>query len=564
MTALSRILGTTAGAVTIISVAVAAVSTLLTDSTLTPIAQLLSAIATGLVLTALLLILLRSQLRELLAPQQALLQQVESYSQAEVSRDATSHFEPPYGVDDETLSPLISFIQDTANRAAKQQEAIRLQKKLLEQKSRELVVHIQRETQARQAADQAKAQRDNDITNISHELRTPLAGIVAAVEMLEQTVAQGISSMLKVDLSQLSPQQVSMMRQSRTEVREIHTILDEILKPSSYTMEEMVDHLLESLHDIAGTEVKLHNAPFDLEKVFSGTVRIYENMAYKKGLVFDQRIINNTDDKSLFFLSDWARIGQVLSSLLSNASRFTQTGGITVKVEITPCEQDDQRRITFTVGDTGCGISKEEKSRIFNLFHIGEDPTCKEYSGLGTGLAIAKSVAERLSGRVYLDRSEIGKGSQFVFELTLPRTTEQDHTLPEISEPAHQLSLLYVEDSKVNRSVFKQYCDRININLQMAIDGEEGWEKYQGYRFDALIIDCFMPNKNGFELVSEIRAHEKANNLPRVPIFALTADPTDANRSRCIEAGFDEFLTKPYRRSTFNFIIERSNALKAA
>jgi signal transduction histidine kinase/CheY-like chemotaxis protein len=516
---------------------------------------------------ALLLVLpfIISVYRSIVNPYQLLVEQITALSPESLASESfvDEHLKPNLPCGHE-LGELYEAIQRAATYIQAQHQQIRKQNRRLAHKNKELLTHVQRVTQARQAADRVSAEKDNFIANISHELRTPLSGVVAAVEMIEQTVAQGISSMLKMDRSQMSATQVQALRTSRQEVREILTIIDEILKPSSSSMEIMVDDLLESLRDIAYGDVKLHVEPFSLEKVFSGTARAFEDMAFKKGLIFDHVVVNNSSNHNLFYQSDWTRIGQVLNNLLNNSIRFTQEGGITLKVEINPTDKDGLHRVNFVVKDTGCGISESERGRIFNLFHIGEDPTKKEHSGLGTGLAIASKVAEKLGGKVYLASSQVGKGSVFIFELLLKSIPEQDENLPAVSEAPHHLSLLYVEDSKVNRSIFKQFCHRANINLQMAVDGNEGWEKYRGYKFDALVVDCFMPNKNGFELVKEIREFERDNNLPRVPIFALTADPTAKNKKRCLDAGFDEFLTKPYRRATFNFILEKAAPVKEA
>lgn len=498
-------------------------------------------------------------LRSIIQPYRSLVSKIEMLSPEDLGSKAFAEENFDEQIEDgHELGGLFAVLQGAAKHIQAQNHQIKKQNRRLAHKNRELLHHVQRVTQARQAADRVSAEKDNFIANISHELRTPLSGVVAAVEMIEQTVAQGISSMLKMDRSHLTPQQVHDLRASRQEVREILTIIDEILKPSSSSMEIMVDDLLESLRDIAYGDVKLHVAPFSLEKVFSGTARAYEEMAFKKGLIFDHLVVNNTGGNSLFYESDWTRIGQILNNLLNNAVRFTQEGGITLKVEVNPTDKEGLHRLNFVVKDTGCGISETERSRIFNLFHIGEDPTKKEHSGLGTGLAIANKVADKLGGRVYLASSEVGKGSVFIFELLMNAIPEQEETLTPLSEAPHELSLLYVEDSKVNRSIFKQFCDRANINLQMAVDGNEGWEKYLSYKFDALVIDCFMPNKNGFELVKDIRRHEQEHGLDRAPIFALTADPTANNKKRCLDAGFDEFLTKPYRRATFNFILEKA------
>ena len=309
----------------------------------------------------------------------------------------------------------------------------------ISQKNNELLNYAERVSQARQAADRAASEKENIVANITHELRTLLCGVVAATEMIEHAATQGISDMLMMDQSRLSPKQDSALKLVRKEVREILTIIDEVLKPSSSSMEIMVDDLRESIHDISRGDITLHIEAFNLEKAFSGTARTFRDMATKKGLAFEYKLQNNSKDSNLIYKSDWTRVSQVLGNLLSNAIRFTQQGSVTFNVEVNPTGKDNLHRIRFMVKDTGSGIAVEDQGRIFNLLQMGTDFNSRQHSGFGTGLAIAQRVSEKLGGKISFTSPKSATGSAFFLELTMETTPNLEELLPTNNEVPHQL-----------------------------------------------------------------------------------------------------------------------------
>ena len=170
---------------------------------------------------------------------------------------------------------------------------------------------------------------------------------------------------------------------------------------------------------------------------------------------------------------------------------------------VIPCDVSTvgkKSEILINIADTGVGISESERDSIFKLFHIGEDPINKKHSGLGTGLTIAQKISTRMSGLLKLEQTVLGKGSVFSFAVSLPLTSSSEVIASEeITKSDKKVSLLYVEDSAINRLVFQQYCELSGIELILAKDGKEGIEKYRNHHFDALVVDCFMPTMNGFE-----------------------------------------------------------------
>jgi len=453
-----------------------------------------------------------------------------------------------------------TYLELKAEKNRYQQQAVKYMKQSLEGQ-KVIAYYKQQSMSALQDVDRANEQRDKDIANISHELRTPLTGLVNGSEMLDQAVAQSIIALMGLRDKMRTPENIELINSTREVIRQIYTIQDHILKPSINSMEGVVTQLLDSLEDITlDGEIKLVEQAFSLKSELIGVLEPYKEKANSKNLVFSY-IGLNLNDPDPYLMGDAFRVGQVVSCLVDNAIRFTSDGGVSIELDVQGVKRSSRKKITLSVCDTGCGISQEQKNKVFELFHIGENELTKENSGLGTGLTIARKVAEAMGGQLKLRNSDLGQGSCFTFWIELDAVAKTRYIMPAVETEVTGLCLLYVEDAKVNRAIFKRNCEGANVNLQLAEDGLDGWEKYESYQFDALVVDLYMPRCDGFELVKKIRAYEKKHQLPRIPIFALTAAPTEKNKRLAIESGFDEFLAKPYKRPVFNYIVDRSKAL---
>jgi CheY-like chemotaxis protein len=211
--------------------------------------------------------------------------------------------------------------------------------------------------------------------------------------------------------------------------------------------------------------------------------------------------------------------------------------------------------VKIVVTDTGRGMSGEQATNIFKLFTDNLNDT----SCLGEGLILCKRTVDALGGNIALISCKENIGSVFEINSNLEREKSIQQTIA-----CAPVSLLMVEDSKTSRSVFRKYCLGHDVKVEMAENGQEGWAKYLQDSYDALIIDCYMPKKDGFALVKDIREHEEENNLKRKMIFALTGDPSDNDRAKCKAAGFDDFLTKPYKMDTVQYILERVSTANRA
>jgi signal transduction histidine kinase len=450
-----------------------------------------------------------------------------------------------------------SRVQHALKRVAStlidQTQQIKVANNTLEQRAIELEHQVNLATEAREEADKANAQKDIFVANVTHEMRHPLVGVVSGVDLGEQFILCAQNKLMELTKTANSGE-YTQLKSVRAELKDaINSLV--ISKTYSKDLTVMVDDLLASIQDMY-QEIKLRPTTFLLYNSLNLLFRSHCDVANMKSLDYQFFIKGLDIDHPLYVKGDWIRISQVINSLLDNAIRFTEQGSVSVTANIS--YSSNHANLDIVVSDTGAGISDHEKVSIFKLFHIGEEPSNKHHSGLGTGLTIAQRIANRMKGNLNLVHSEIGVGSRFAFSLKLAFASNQDIVREDFKPPAGKpLSLLYVEDSAMTRQIFQMYCQLANIDLIMAQNGQEGIERYKSHRFDAMVVDCYMPKMNGYEFVRTIRNLESEEESEHMPIFALTADASTRNRKKCFEAGFDEFLTKPYTIATFRFLVDR-------
>jgi signal transduction histidine kinase/ActR/RegA family two-component response regulator len=440
-----------------------------------------------------------------------------------------------------------------------QTHQIREANNTLEQRAIELERQVNLATEAREEADKANAQKDIFVANVTHEMRHPLVGVVSGVDLGEQFILCAQNKLMELTKT-ASVDQYTQLTGIRAELKDAINSLG-ISKTYSKDLTIMVDDLLASIQDMY-QEIVLRPTAFLLYDSLNVLFRSHCDHAKTKALDYQFYIKGLDVDNLLYVKGDWIRISQVINSLLDNAIRFTEQGSVSVSTEI--FVTNEYANLLIAVSDTGVGISDNEKESIFKLFHIGEKPSYKHHSGLGTGLTIAQKIATRMNAKLYLVHSKLGIGSQFAFSLSLAIASKQDIITENLKPSAgKRLSLLYVEDSAMTRQIFQTYCKLAGIDLIMAQNGQEGIERYKSHRFDAMVVDCYMPKMNGYEFVRKIRHWESEDDTGHMPIFALTADASIRNREKCFEAGFDEFLTKPYTNATFKFLIDRIDRINS-
>ena len=362
-------------------------------------------------------------------------------------------------------------------------------------------------------AESANAAKSQFLANMSHELRTPLNGIIAMTELLRD-------------------------RQTDARGREMAaTIIS-----SGHTLEHVVNDILDVAKIEAGL-LKFEAAPFELDELLKVAAQLHGAAAAAKGITLGLTI---HDDASGVYLGDRTRVSQVISNLISNAVKFTETGG----VQVTARRQRD-RGVCLSVSDTGVGFDRATTARLFQRFEQADASVSRRYGGTGLGLAICASLTEVMGGRVTA-RSVPGKGSTFFAHLALPRIGNAEVMVSEPAAPfsdgdGRSLRVLYADDHAINRQVVTMILEPLGISLTLVENGREAVDILTTSAFDIVLMDVQMPEMDGLTATRLLRAHEAAHGLLRTPVISLTANamPDDADRS--LAAGADLHLPKPIR-----------------
>ncbi|MGN6789186.1 MAG: ATP-binding protein [Rhodanobacteraceae bacterium] len=364
---------------------------------------------------------------------------------------------------------------------------------------------------------------------MSHEIRTPMIGITGMLELLEHT---------RLDAEQ------------RRSVA--------IVQSSAQSLLQIIGDILDFSKIEAG-RMELAARDIDLRLLVEHAVANYLGIASSKGLTLECAI---DEDLAPAYLADPLRLRQVLSNFLSNALKFTRTGGVTVRAERVAVLDDGRERIALRVRDSGIGISDEQRTLLFQPFSQAESGTARTFGGTGLGLAICRQLAELMDGTIEL-ASKPGKGSTFSLVLPLakgdPARLEPERRsapegdfptrpLPSVEAARRERSLvLVVDDHATNREVLTRQLARAGFACETAADGEEGLRRWRSGDYGLVLTDIHMPKMDGYQLTAAIRRAERVEQRGRTPIIAVTANVSKGEAEHCIAMGMDAFLGKPLR-----------------
>ena len=383
-----------------------------------------------------------------------------------------------------------------------------------------LSIHHIRQATLQSASHQAEAELANQakslfLTTMSHEMRTPLNGILGMNELLLKT--------------ELTAQQARYIDASRT---------------SGKLLLQQINNVLDLSRIEAGkVELDLHECR--IEDLVCDVAGVMNFGAEQKGLLLRTHV---NPSACVTSICDSHRLRQILVNLICNAIKFTARGSVTISVE---CLHRDQftARIRFCITDTGIGIPAEKRDCMFSPFTQADSSTTQKFGGTGLGLSISKELVELMRGRIGID-SEIGHGSTFWFEVPVQvqESTVQKATIVRQAETQPQLSLhvLVAEDNRINQMFVQELLQHFGCTCDLAENGEVAVKSVQSQRYDLVLMDCQMPVMDGFNATREIRRCEvSVPDSRRIPIIALTANAAKGDRERCLEAGMDDYLTKP-------------------
>ena len=374
---------------------------------------------------------------------------------------------------------------------------------------------------AREEADHANKQKSSFLAMMSHEIRTPINGVMGTAELLSETRLTG---------------------RQREYV--------EIIGKSAATLFDLINDILD-FSKIEAEKLTMEKIPFDLTEHVQDVIDISQIQVAQKGL---QLYFTNNLQGQYHVIGDPVRIKQIVINLVSNAVKFTNKGSITITLD----EDDGHRntegmkQIWISIADTGVGIPDDRQTQIFESFTQADDATTRQYGGSGLGLSICKKLVTMMGGTIGVKSTE-KIGSTFWFSIPMEITKKEiedtrSREKPQIIANENDNRILLVEDNETNIMITSEILLQAGYDVTLARDGAEAISCYCQSPFSIILMDCQMPIMDGWEATQRIRAYEKDNHIKASMIVALTANAMDGDREKCIGAGMDEYLAKPFKK----------------
>lgn len=393
----------------------------------------------------------------------------------------------------------------------------------LAQKAAALEAQTMELEESRRQAEQASLAKSQFLAVTSHELRTPMNGILGAAELL---IA-----------SPLTPTQQRYVRIAHRSATALLTLIDDVL----------------DLSRIEAGKLALNPTKVDLRALVAEAIDLVGITSRDKPVVLSGEVAAAVPR---WVLADSQRIRQLLVNLLHNAVKFTDRGSVRLEVSLLDMTKD-VCHVRISVRDTGIGIAAEQIESIFGAFTQADSSSTRRHGGSGLGLAIVKQLTELMGGHVDVE-SQVGAGSHFWIELPLQTAQDDDEPADTLDSMVDDVSVsvLLAEDDLVNQMVVEGMLNALGCTVQVVENGAAALAAASANHYDIVFMDCHMPGMDGYEAARRIREAESRSG-ESTSIVALTADSLDSDRARCMEAGMDDFLTKPVSSSQLSTTIER-------